>query len=426
MKIKINYTNKKIQDVKKGDYVVSFDIDNDVFRHNEVLETHLPIVEKERQIKIISGDHSVTTSTSHPMCNFNNKWDYKPSGEIIEGDILKSETLDKVSVNKILIGNDIEEDIDQQFYDITVNNDNNYLAGDTDKLLVIHNSSTTHIPFWHKEIEDVLVLKNNKGTDDNRVRKMDYSIQFCRLFYKRFLNNENVTLFSPHDVPDLYQAFGFNDKFDELYVKYEKSNKISKKTIKARDLFNQFCQERIGTGRIYLMNIDNANDHSSFTDKIYMSNLCLKGDTNIDVKIEIDNILIDYLHKFNLNYDNGIYSGQMNIKDITELFELMYIESNKFENVVIMRSLGKIEVLSYDIINDKYEYMPIMKAMKTGDNKDVLKITDIDTNSSIVCTEDHLIYTNNRGYVKACELNENDILKIFTNKMVENINYNLI
>lgn len=139
-------------------------------------------------------------------------------------------------------------------------------------------SSTSYIPFWHKEIEDVLVLKNNKGTDDNRVRKMDYGIQFSKLFYKRFINNETITLFSPHEVKDLYAAFGYNDIFDELYVKYENDNTITKKVISARDLFNQFCQERIGTGRIYLMNIDNVNEHSAFSDKVYMSNLCVEID----------------------------------------------------------------------------------------------------------------------------------------------------
>jgi ribonucleoside-diphosphate reductase alpha chain len=136
-------------------------------------------------------------------------------------------------------------------------------------------SATVHFPFWHKEIQDILVLKNNKGTDDNRVRKLDYSIQFCRLFYKRFIENKDITLFSPADVPDLMDAFGLdNDKFDILYEKYENKKNINKKKINARDFFNQFCQERIGTGRMYVMNIDNANTHSSFKDKIYMSNLC--------------------------------------------------------------------------------------------------------------------------------------------------------
>ena len=136
-------------------------------------------------------------------------------------------------------------------------------------------SSTSHFPFWHKEIEEILVLKNNRGTDDNRVRKMDYSIQFCRLFYRRFVQDGKVTLFSPHEVPDLYEAFGRdNDKFEELYEHYERSRSIYKKSIKARDLLNNFCQERIGTGRMYVMNIDHCNDHSSFIDKVKMSNLC--------------------------------------------------------------------------------------------------------------------------------------------------------
>ncbi len=136
-------------------------------------------------------------------------------------------------------------------------------------------SSTTHFPFWHKEIEDILVLKNNRGTDDNRVRKMDYSIQFCRLFYRRFVKDEKITLFSPHEVPDLFEVFGRdNDLFEELYEKYERSRSIFKKQINARDLFNSFCQERVGTGRMYVMNIDHCNEHSSFKDKVRMSNLC--------------------------------------------------------------------------------------------------------------------------------------------------------
>lgn len=136
-------------------------------------------------------------------------------------------------------------------------------------------SSTTHFPYWHKEISDVLVLKNNKGTDDNRVRKMDYSIQFNRLFYKRFVENKEITLFSPGDVPDLYEAFfRTNEEFEELYEKYESDKKIKTKKIKARDLMNSFVQERIGTGRMYVMNVDHVNSHSSFLEPIYMSNLC--------------------------------------------------------------------------------------------------------------------------------------------------------
>jgi len=136
-------------------------------------------------------------------------------------------------------------------------------------------SSTTHFPFWHKEIEDILVLKNNRGTDDNRVRKMDYSIQFNRLFYKRFVEDGKITLFTPHEVPDLYDMF-FKDteEFIKLYEKYERSRSIFKREVSARKLFMHFCQERIETGRMYVMNVDNTNEHSSFLDTVYMSNLC--------------------------------------------------------------------------------------------------------------------------------------------------------
>ena len=136
-------------------------------------------------------------------------------------------------------------------------------------------SSTTHFPFWHKEIEDILVLKNNRGTDDNRVRKMDYSIQFNRLFYKRFVEDGKITLFTPHEVPDLYEAFFSNtEEFVRLYEKYERSRSIFKREVPARKLFMHFCQERIETGRMYVMNVDNTNEHSSFLDTVYMSNLC--------------------------------------------------------------------------------------------------------------------------------------------------------
>ena len=136
-------------------------------------------------------------------------------------------------------------------------------------------SATVHFPIWHQEIEDILVLKNNKGTEDNRVRKLDYSIQISKIFYERVLQGGEITLFSPHDVPDLYEAFGHNnEKFDQLYVKYENDRKTPKKKIKAMDLFSALLKERAETGRIYIMNIDHANSHSSFKDPVRMSNLC--------------------------------------------------------------------------------------------------------------------------------------------------------
>ena len=134
-------------------------------------------------------------------------------------------------------------------------------------------SATVHFPIWHQEIEDIIVLKNNKGTEDNRVRKLDYSIQISKLFYERFIANEEISLFSPHDVPGLYDAFG-TDSFDACYVGYESDKSIPRKTIGAQELFLDILKERAETGRLYIMNIDHCNEHSSFKDKVYMSNLC--------------------------------------------------------------------------------------------------------------------------------------------------------
>ena len=134
-------------------------------------------------------------------------------------------------------------------------------------------SATVHFPIWHQEIEDIIVLKNNKGSEDNRVRKLDYSIQLSKLFYERFINDEEISLFSPHEVPELYEAWGTTE-FDELYEKTERKTSIKKKKINAQELIFDILKERAETGRIYIMNIDHCNTHSSFKDKVNMSNLC--------------------------------------------------------------------------------------------------------------------------------------------------------
>ena len=143
---------------------------------------------------------------------------------------------------------------------------------------VRNGAATLYYPIWHLEVEDLLVLKNNKGTEDNRVRHMDYGVQFSKLMYERLLSGGDITLFSPSDVPGLYEAF-FNDQeeFKYLYEKAEVHPNIRKKTIPAIQLFSSFMEERKNTGRIYLMNVDHANTHSSFDEKvapIHQSNLC--------------------------------------------------------------------------------------------------------------------------------------------------------
>src|SRR6056300_1668740 len=143
-------------------------------------------------------------------------------------------------------------------------------------------AATVYLPVWHYEFEDLVVLKNNKGTEETRVRHMDYAFQFNKLMYERLLTGGNITFFDPNDVPGLYEAF-FADqvKFKELYEKYERKTSIRKKSLPALEVFQQFLIERKDTGRIYLMNVDHANEHGAFIAEeapIKMSNLCCEID----------------------------------------------------------------------------------------------------------------------------------------------------
>lgn len=141
-------------------------------------------------------------------------------------------------------------------------------------------AATLFYPLWHLEVQDLLVLKNNTGTDENRIRHLDYGVQFNGLMYQRFLADGNISLFSPHDVPGLYDAFFENqDEFKRLYGQYEQDNSIRKQTIRARELFAKFMQERANTGRIYLQNVDHCNTHSAFDASVApvrQSNLCME------------------------------------------------------------------------------------------------------------------------------------------------------
>ena len=143
-------------------------------------------------------------------------------------------------------------------------------------------AATIYYPIWHLEVEDMLVLKNNKGTEENRVRHMDYGVQFNKLMYERLISGGDITLFSPSDVPGLFDSFFVDqDKFRELYERAERNTRLRKKVVKASDLFSSFMEERKNTGRIYLQNVDNANDHGSFIAElapIRQSNLCAEID----------------------------------------------------------------------------------------------------------------------------------------------------
>ena len=284
-------------------------------------------------------------------------------------------------------------------------------------------AATAHYPFWHKEIMDILVLKNNTGNDLNRVRRMDHSIQLCRLFYRKFIAKENISLFSPSDVPDLYEAFGYdNDKFEELYSKYENDKSISKIVVPAVEVMNLLLQERLETGRIYIQNLDNANTHSGFIDKINMSNLCLDGDTNVDIILdELDDEYINVVSKYNLEKIDNFYQGKISLTDVNDLYNELYVDSYNIENNIVLHTNGKIKVKCRNIESGEDEYSQVFASKLMNDNADVIKVTDENTGKYIICTEDHLVFTTNRGYVKAGELVETDELEI-TNEFVEELN----
>jgi len=188
-------------------------------------------------------------------------------------------------------------------------------------------SATVHFPIWHQEIRDILVLKNNKGTEDNRVRKLDYSIQISKLFYERFIEDKEISLFSPHDVPSLYESFG-TDSFDSLYIQYESDASIPRTTVNAQELILDLLKERAETGRIYIMNIDHCNSHSSFKDKVSMSNLCQEITLPTDPIQHID----DDGGEISLCILSAINVGK--IKRIEELEELCDLSVRGLEELI--------------------------------------------------------------------------------------------
>lgn len=279
-------------------------------------------------------------------------------------------------------------------------------------------AATVHYPFWHYEIEEIISLKNNSGTELNSARRLDHSIQLSRLFYRRFINDEEITLFHPNETPGLMEAFGDNDKFDELYEKYERAYKPTTRKIKARDLMSHLAKERVETGRIYIQNIDNANTHSAFLDKINMSNLCLTPDAKVKVRFEEfdEQYDIELLKTFSPTPDDSYFYGELSMEELDSVFSKIYIDSvviNEGDKKVrLNNSLTQLEVLSKSLDSNKLEYKPVLASQMTSEDAEVYRITDEESGNSIECTADHLVYTTNRGYVKAEDLSENDTLDI--------------
>ena len=195
-------------------------------------------------------------------------------------------------------------------------------------------AATVYLPVWHYEFEDLVVLKNNKGTEETRVRHMDYAFQFNKLMYERLLSGGNITFFDPNDVPGLYESFfADQDKFKELYEKYERKTSIRKKTLPALEVFQQFLTERKDTGRIYLMNVDHANEHGSFDPEvapIRMSNLCCE---------------IDLPTKPLSNYDDK--EGEISLCTLSAINWGLINETSEFEKYCDLTVRALDELLDY-------------------------------------------------------------------------------
>lgn len=272
----------QLKDLKPGAKIKTFDNGEIVFRTVvDVWDTNVKT--EDRLILEFTNGTRLKCSCNHPiMILTDNGIEQKLPKNLTEFDEIITD-----AGSCYLCSINIDTD-DIKYIDIEVDGTNTFFASSSkhDKMVLTHNSqggvrngaATLYYPLWHLEIEDLLVLKNNKGTEDNRVRHMDYGVQFNKLMYERLITGGDITLFSPSDVPGLYDAF-FSDqeKFRKLYEAAESNLQIRKKTVKAVELFSSFMTERKDTGRVYLMNVDNVNFHGAFLEDvapIRQSNLC--------------------------------------------------------------------------------------------------------------------------------------------------------
>ena len=237
-------------------------------------------------------------------------------------------------------------------------------------------SATVFYPIWHHQFDDLIVLKNNQGTED-------YGVVLSAFFWRRFKNKENITFFDPNEVPDLYEAFYKNtQKFEELYVKYEKRKDLRKKTMSAEEVFKGgILKERTDTGRIYLVFIDNVMNQGPFDPEyhtIYQSNLCcVTGDTRVTFQ-----------------HENGTIE-QISMSSAVERFELGGLTTSKIKS----------------FNNGQVSWENVSAAIKTKTVTELYEIED-ENGNVLRCTGDHLIFTKNKGYIRADELTETDELCI--------------
>jgi hypothetical protein len=347
------------------------------------------VVKTEDQVRLqFENGVVLNCSVNHPImvrCDSGSFLQKKPK-ELTNDDCVLTET----GFTRLMVS-DFEQQNNTNYIDITVEDTHTFFASSSNDgpMILTHNSQggirnascTVYFPIWHYQFDDLIVLKNNQGTEETRVRHLDYAVVLSAFFWRRFRNKENITFFDPNEVPDLYEAF-YSDisLFEELYVKYETRKDLRKKIISAEEVFKGgILKERTDTGRIYLMYTDNVQNQGPFDPKvhpIYQSNLCLTGDTKIQIRT----------NKIELT---------LKLQDFVEQYEL-----GRFSDALVK---------SYDIKKDRVTWMPVSAAAQTATVTELIEIQD-ENNNVIVCTPAHRIFTKNRGYVRADELIETDEL----------------
>lgn len=372
----------KLKDLKPGDIIKSYSNGEIVFKRvTDVWDT---VVEKEKQVDLLfKNGTSICCSENHPiMVKSGSITEQKYPLDLSPKDIIITDS-GETRLESITKGNHSEH-----YIDITVEDTNVFFAktSDSPEMVLTHNCSqggirggaaTLYYPIWHLEVENLLVLKNNKGIDENRIRHLDYGVQINNLMIERLLNNEYITLFSP----DVYQGslyenyFKDQDEFKRMYELAENDKSLTKKRIKAIDLFSMLLTERMNTGRIYPYFVDNVGNQGPFIrDKatVKQSNLCLSGDSLVDIILDGE-------------------PTQVTMKELNNLF-------GKHE----------ISVKSYDAKTDNILYKPVVNSALMNKSARVMKITY--EGHEIICTPEHKIFTKNRGWVKAKDLTTTDQL----------------
>lgn len=388
MYVQVNNGNSidtiQIKDVTPGMKIKTLDNNNIVYR--VITDKFNTIVKQQDQVRLVfENGVIINCSTNHPIMIYN-------KDNIIEQVYPLELTAEHNIISDCgttkIVSIESNQSNDENYIDITVEDTHTFFTSSTTDgdMILTHNSqgsirsssATLYAPIWHKEIDTILSLKNNKGTEESRCRHIDYAIQINGFFYKKYINNEDIYLFCPNDVPDMYDAFFDNQQlFETLYNKYSKQAHIKKIKVSSREVFEKLFVERTDTSRYYIHNVDNANQQSGFDEtkvRLRMSNLCcLTGDTLVEVK-----------------HDNKEF-----VTSLTSVIDLV----NNNQHILIK---------SKDIKSDTIEYKPITNALLTKTNASVIKVTT--TVGDLYATKDHPIYTKNRGYIFAEDLTNEDQL----------------